>query len=188
MAAEIAEREGCRLYDVEIAGSGSSRTVRVYIDKLGDSAGNVAQPGSTDLGLRVGIEDCTNVSRALNLRLDVEDIISGGAYVLEVSSPCLERSLREPWHFQGVLGQTIWIKMSTPLLIGSMTCKQLKGELLAVTEDGIRIKSEAGDSEILYRNIEKAKTIFDYARESQAKPTRMQGKSAKKSSRKGKKR
>ena len=81
IAQEIAEREGCVLYDLENIGSGKGRILRVYIDK--------------DTG--VGIEDCSNVSKGLNLRLDVEDIVPGEMYNLEVSTPGLDRHLKKAW-------------------------------------------------------------------------------------------
>src|SRR5262245_53641529 len=67
-AEEVAVREGCRLYDMELR----DRTLRAFIDRT---------PGG------VSVDDCANVSRGLNLRLDVEDAIPGGRYELEVSSP-----------------------------------------------------------------------------------------------------
>ena len=69
LAQEVAEREGCILYDVENSGSGKGRILRIYIDKEGG----------------VGIEDCSNVSKGLNLMLDVEDIVPGAMYVCIIS-------------------------------------------------------------------------------------------------------
>ncbi len=58
----------------------------------------------------VSIEDCANVSRGLNLRLDVEDVIPGGQYELEVSSPGLDRKLTQGWHFEKAVGKTVQVK------------------------------------------------------------------------------
>jgi len=96
MAHEVAEREGCEIYDVELVGGGGSRALRVFIDKAG--------------GGGVSIDDCSNVSRGLNLLLDVEDVIPGGAYNLEVSSPGLERPLRTPVHFKRAAGTRAFVK------------------------------------------------------------------------------
>jgi ribosome maturation factor RimP len=102
LASEVCQREGCTLYDLEfVAGSkGKGRTLRVYIDRLG--AG-------------VSVQDCTNVSRGLSLLLDVEDLVEGGAYTLEVSSPGLERVLREPWHFESALGERVEVRAKESL-------------------------------------------------------------------------
>ncbi|MDZ4084963.1 MAG: ribosome maturation factor RimP [Bdellovibrionales bacterium] len=96
MATEVAGREGCEIYDFEFVGSGGSRALRVYIDKIGEGG--------------VSIEDCSNVSRGLNLLLDVDDVIPGGAYNLEVSSPGLERSLRTAAHYRRAIGKRVQIK------------------------------------------------------------------------------
>jgi ribosome maturation factor RimP len=94
LASEIAQREGCELYDLEVVGGGGNRVVRITIDR---------EPG-------VSIDDCANVSRGLNLILDVEDLIPGGAYQLEVSSPGIERALRTPRHYQRAIGQRVQVK------------------------------------------------------------------------------
>lgn len=94
LATEVAQREGCELYDLEILGGGGHRVVRITIDR---------EPG-------VSIDDCANVSRGLNLILDVEDLIPGGAYQLEVSSPGIERALRTPRHFQRAVGSRVQVK------------------------------------------------------------------------------
>ena len=89
LAGQVAEREGVRIYDLEFSGGTQGRVLRVFIDKEGG----------------VSIEDCANVSRGLNLLLDVEDPIPGGKYSLEVSSPGMERILRKSWHFTGEIGR-----------------------------------------------------------------------------------
>ncbi|HRK06624.1 MAG TPA: ribosome maturation factor RimP [Pseudobdellovibrionaceae bacterium] len=94
LATEVAQREGCELYDLEILGGGGHRVVRITIDR---------EPG-------VSIDDCANVSRGLNLILDVEDLIPGGAYQLEVSSPGIERALRTPRHYQRAVGSRVQVK------------------------------------------------------------------------------
>jgi ribosome maturation factor RimP len=100
-ADQIARRENCFLYDLEMPGSGQGRTLRVFIDKDGEEG--------------VSIDDCQKVSQGLNLLLDVEDLVPGGAYNLEVSSPGLERRLRQAWHFQKALGETIVIQLNRGL-------------------------------------------------------------------------
>ncbi len=96
MASEVAGREGCEIYDIEFVGAGGSRALRVYIDKIGEGG--------------VSIDDCSNVSRGLNLLLDVDDVIPGGAYNLEVSSPGLERALRTVAHYRRAAGKRVQIK------------------------------------------------------------------------------
>lgn len=100
IASEVCERESVQLYDWELTGVGGSRILRVYIDRAGAS---------------IGIEDCSNVSKGLNLLLDVEDLIPGGSYHLEVSSPGLERVLKRRAHFQAAIGKRVYIKTFSPL-------------------------------------------------------------------------
>ena len=155
IASQIAAREGVVIYDVEVAGGPNGRVLRIFIDK--DQEGGV------------GIEDCANVSRGLNEILDAdEDIIPGGKYDLEVSSPGLERPLKKAWHFEKAVGKKIWIKLGKSLeSFGSTdgkvkSAKQLTETLLAVEGESARMK--AGDQEILIplSAIEKAKTVFEF--------------------------
>ena len=79
--APIAEANGVEIYDVEYVKEGSDWYLRAYIDK----------PEG------VNILDCENVSRALSDKLDEEDFIDD-AYILEVSSPGLGRTLKNDKH------------------------------------------------------------------------------------------
>lgn len=112
LASDVCARENCELYDVEITGAGRGRVVRIYVDRFDENGQSI-----------VGIEDCTNVSRGLNLILDVEDVIPGGAYDLEVSTPGLDRRLRKPAHFQKAIGKKVWIQLSQNL--GSLGAQKL---------------------------------------------------------------
>ena len=77
----IAEKNHVEIYDVEYVKEGSDFYLRCYIDKDGG----------------VNIQDCETVSRALSDQLDAEDYIED-AYILEVSSPGLGRTLKKEKH------------------------------------------------------------------------------------------
>ena len=94
LAQEICEREGYILYDIEF--HDTKRILTVFIDKK-------------DTG--VDLSDCSNFSKGLNFLLDSEDPIST-QYNLEVSSPGLERTLREDWHFKAQLGKKIKVVLT----------------------------------------------------------------------------
>jgi ribosome maturation factor RimP len=135
LAEEVSSREGCYLYDIEMVGAGGARVLRVTIDKEG-----------TDKSGGVSVEDCSNVSRAMNLRLDVEDVVPGGQYQLEVSSPGLERVLKEPRHYQGAINKIIAIKSFAPLAqfnselpIELAKAKQIQGPLLSFDDKGLKV-------------------------------------------------
>ena len=158
-AKNIAVRESCMLYDHELVGSGGNRVLRVFIDR-------------TD-GEGVSIDDCSNVSRALDLLLDVEDLVPGGSYKLEVSSPGLERTLRKPWHFQRALGESVQCQLREPLgdicegLPASLKkAKKLSGRIEAATEENVVVQIDKTFIEesitIPFAKLHKAKVIFNF--------------------------
>ena len=98
---KVAERENCFLYDLQWVGQGQGRILRVFIDKEGEEG--------------VSIDDCSNVSRGLDLVLDVEDLVPGGAYQLEVSSPGLERHLSQSWHYKKAVGELVSFNLNRSL-------------------------------------------------------------------------
>ena len=79
IAMRVAEPEGIEVVEVELKGGGNNRFVRISIDK----------PGGVSHG------DCELVSHQVGTILDVEDIVPGGHYTLEVSSPGVERKLKQ---------------------------------------------------------------------------------------------
>jgi ribosome maturation factor RimP len=88
IAKRVTDSEGLELVEVEVKGGGGSRFVRVSIDK---------PEGVTHA-------DCELVSQQMGAILDVEDVVPGGRYTLEVSSPGVERKLVKPQdytRFQG---------------------------------------------------------------------------------------
>ena len=88
LAKPVVEQMGLQLWDVRFEKEGASWYLRIFIDKEGG----------------VTIDDCENLSRAMDQILDDADPISQ-SYYLEVSSPGIGRDLVRPWHFQRYLGQ-----------------------------------------------------------------------------------
>lgn len=153
MAQTAATQEGCLLYDVEFVGLGKGRTLRVFIDK---EDGNVT------------IDDCSNVSKALNEFLDAdENLIPGEAYNLEVSTPGLERHLKQPWHFQKAVGKKIYVKTTKAFESAGVTDKKWKAGktvedvLESADEKGIRFVIKGVELNVPYEMIDKAKVIFE---------------------------
>lgn len=153
IAQEIAEREGCLLYDIEHSGAGKGRILRVFIDKENG----------------VGIEDCSNVSKGLNLRLDVEDVVPGSMYNLEVSTPGLDRHLKKPWHFEKVIGKKVYVQLSKSLGSldatmdkGLFSMKKFEDVLKAVESDNLVFDIRSHKVKIPFTAIEKAKLVFEY--------------------------
>lgn len=153
LAAQVAEREGCLLYDLDFSGTASGRTLRVFIDKQGGGA---------------SVDDCANVSRSLNTLLDTEDPIPGGAYNLEISTPGLERTLKKKWHFAEAKGKKIWVRLSQNLEslgLQNKTLalgKQLTEVLQDVTESGIQFQIGEELLTVPLSAIEKAHVVFEF--------------------------
>lgn len=114
----IAQANGVEIYDVEYVKEGSDWYLRAYIDK----------PEG------VNIIDCENVSRALSEALDKEDFIPD-AYILEVSSPGLGRTLKKDKHLLKSIGQEVEIKLFKPI----DKCKEFAGVLTDFDEKQITI-------------------------------------------------
>ena len=180
LAEEVSAREGCYLYDIELVGAGNGRVLRVTIDK------EAAEGTPAGVSGGVSVEDCTNVSRAMNLRLDVEDVVPGGQYQLEVSSPGLERVLKEPRHYKGAIQKQINVKSFAPLAqfnselpIELAKAKQIQGPLLSFDDRGLHIgytpavKKGAEalpqvDIFVPFESVTKAHVMFEF--EAPAKP------------------
>ena len=125
--------QGFELFDVEMQGS----TLRVTVDR----------DGGLDL------EAVATATRAVSGALDAADVLDG-SYVLEVSSPGVERPLRTPAHFRRAIGSTITVKTHP----GSDGDRRLDGELTAADEAGIVV----GGRTIAYGDIERARTTFSW--------------------------
>ena len=84
VAARVAETYGLQIFDVQYRREASGMVLRVQIDRPGGGATSEES---------VSVDDCARISRDLSAVLDVDDVVPG-AYVLEVSSPGLDRPLR----------------------------------------------------------------------------------------------
>ncbi len=95
-AERVARSDGLEVVDVEWK-VGKQRFLRVYIDRVPSpqSADGTAQV-SSDPYPKISHADCERVSQQLSVILDVEELITGPGYVLEVSSPGMDRALRKP--------------------------------------------------------------------------------------------
>ena len=91
IAERVAAREGMEIVDVQLLGGGGTRVLRIFIDK---------PEGVTHA-------DCEFISQNVGTILDVEDVVPGGSYNLEVSSPGVERKLSKPQEFERFSGQKI---------------------------------------------------------------------------------
>ncbi len=131
----ILEERGLKLVDIELT-KGANPTLRIFI----------YNPEGTS------IEDCEWVSRRIGALLDVEDLIPS-SYVLEVSSPGLERKLKHKEEFNIFKGRNIKIVTKCPIDKKNV----FRGKLEGIEEDKVKIEEEGKKIEIPYEEISKAK-------------------------------
>jgi ribosome maturation factor RimP len=142
---EIAEQaaidHGVELVHAEVAGPEGHPIVRLFIDK----------PGG------VTIDDCSHVSHQLSTVLDVEDFIHS-AYVLEVSSPGLERGLYKRADYERFTGSRARIKTRAPI----NSQRNFRGRILGVADDKVSVEDQtSGRVEIPMDGIVKANLEAD---------------------------
>lgn len=129
---------GHQLYDVELAGP----VVRVLVDR---------EDGP------VALADLEALSREISDVLDEADPMPD-RFELEVSSPGLERTLRQPWHFHAAVGTRVKVK-TLPSVEGD---RRVDGTLRDADDDGITVDTDAGPRRLAYDEIERARTVFEW--------------------------
>ena len=141
----IAEANDVEIYDVEYVKEGSEWYLRCYIDK---------EEG-------VSINDCEAVSRALSDELDRTDFIDD-AYILEVSSPGLGRTLKKDKHLRKSLLEEVEVKTYKPI----MGKKEFTGILKAFDEDTVTLGAalKEGIEDIIFdrKDIAVIKLTLDF--------------------------
>ena len=142
LALPLAEKMGYYLWDVEFVKEGADKYLRITLDN---------EEGIT-------IEDCEKFHRAIDPVLDEADPISE-AYILEVSSPGIERELKSPEHIDACEGWSVEVKLYAPK-DGS---KSFRGELVGYDDDG-NIVIKVGEESVSFKPDEVAKisTYYDF--------------------------
>ena len=132
---DAVEEEGVRLWDVRFLKEGASWYLRVFIDK----------PEG------ISIDDCTNVSHAIDPIIDEADPIDV-SYYLEVCSPGIERELTRSRHYEESLGKQVRLK----LYRAYDGKKEITGTLEDVTEENVTLVTEGNALTVERKNISKA--------------------------------
>lgn len=148
-AERVAGSVGVEVVDVEWK-IGKQRLLRVYIDRA-PSAGQ-------KMGSGVSHSDCEAVSEQLSVILDVEDLVPGGGYVLEVSSPGLDRKLLKPSDYERFSGRLAHIWLNEPV----ENSKYFEGRLAGCTEGKIQLSVRDRMLLIPYENIRKANLVVEF--------------------------
>lgn len=145
VAARIAEENDLELVHTEVAGSKRNSTVRIFIDKKGG----------------VTIEDCSDFSRKIEAVLDADDLIPT-AYMLEVSSPGLERELYSLKDFVKYSGSLAKVKTNQPI----NGQKNFKGRIVSVKGEEIIFDDKtSGEVNFPYNAVAKANLEIDLEEE-----------------------
>ncbi|ETN93207.1 Ribosome maturation factor RimP [Gammaproteobacteria bacterium MOLA455] len=134
----VVEALGCELWGLQLESGGKRKLLRIYIDR---------EEG-------ISVEDCERVSRQSSAVLDVEDAISG-EYVLEVSSPGMDRPLYELGQYERYIGEDVSLR----LRFAYDGRRNFKGRLVGV--DGDEIVLVVADTEYLFpvEGIDKANVV-----------------------------
>jgi ribosome maturation factor RimP len=139
----VVEASGLELWDVSFRKEGGRMVLRVMVDRAGG----------------VDLEAISTTSERLSRRLDLEGFSPERAYSLEVSSPGLERPLREPRHFERSVGERVRVKTVAPV----DGRRVHEGALVSADAEAIVIASEGGELRVPYADVASARTVFDWA-------------------------
>jgi ribosome maturation factor RimP len=127
MAQRVAASHHLELVDIEFQGGVKFRTLRVFLEKDAEARTKLAEhvQAGEELDLPKGVpverlsgvthEDCEVFARDFGTMLDVEDLVPGAEYTLEVSSPGLERKLSRPEDFARFQGSLVKLQTFTPV-------------------------------------------------------------------------
>ncbi len=132
---------GLDLYDVELAGGAGARTLRI----------TVTREGGLDL------DAVTAASQAVSPLLDHVGELQG-PYMLEVSSPGVERVLRRPEHYAGALGEQVSVKFHTP-----DGPRRVRGRLTSCDAQACTVVEDGREVAIALTDVTQARTVFEWA-------------------------
>ncbi|HEX5431823.1 MAG TPA: ribosome maturation factor RimP [Bryobacteraceae bacterium] len=143
IAERVGSREGIEVVEVQFLGGGGSRVLRIFIDK---------PEGVTHA-------DCEFISQNVGTILDVEDVVPGGGYTLEVSSPGVERRISKPKEFERFSGQKIKVVLRDSI----EGQRHWTGLLKSFAEGTITLEPSPGKSiQFPLERVEKANLKFEW--------------------------
>jgi ribosome maturation factor RimP len=143
IAQRVAEPEGMEVVEVEVKGGGMHRFVRISIDK--------------PEGITHG--DCELISQQVGTILDVEDVVPGGRYTLEVSSPGVERKLLKPQDYLRFQGKKARITLIEPL----EGRRNWDGTLAGFENGEVRLETAPGKTiAFSFEQVQKANLKFEW--------------------------
>jgi ribosome maturation factor RimP len=144
LADPIVSALGCDLEDVVIRQAGKRRLVRVVVD----------HDGGLDLDL------VASISRELSRALDDGDLLGQSAYVLEVTSPGVDRPLRLPRHWARAAGRLVAV---TP-----RTGAAFQGRVVRADDEAATLSVEGADTRVRYADVARAVVQVELSRAEEA--------------------
>jgi len=181
-ADRVAASHHLDVVDLEFTGGAKHRLLRVFLEKDAAARAKLAEQAASDEaeGLPKGVpvetlsgtthEDCASFARDFGTVLDIEDLIPGAEYTLEVSSPGLERKLLKPADYDRFKGSLVKVQTFTPVdnnrhFTGRLTA--FEGNNLTLDLSAVKQKAKAKKTltaqtvEIAFSNIEKANIVAE---------------------------
>jgi ribosome maturation factor RimP len=147
-AERVARSLGLEVFDVEWK-IGKQRLLRVYIDRL---------PGPDNPeGAGISHSDCEHVSEQLSVILDVEDLVPGPSYVLEVSSPGLDRKLLKPADYERFAGRLAQVWTNEPV----ENQKYFEGRLGGIADGVVKLRVKDHEIALPFADIRKANLVVE---------------------------
>jgi ribosome maturation factor RimP len=131
---------GLELFDVQLSGGGRARTLRIMVDRDGG----------------VDLDTIAQASQAISPVLDGAKELAG-PYLLEVTSPGVERPLRRPQHYRRAVDETVSVKYRT-----STGARRVRGVLVATDDDGCTVVVDGEPQRIAFGDITDAHTVFEW--------------------------
>lgn len=159
VAERVATSHHLELVDLEFTGGAKFRTLRIFIEKDAEARAKLAEiaasgevpetleslPAGVPVERLSGVthEDCENFARDFGTMLDVEDLIPGAEYTLEVSSPGLERKLSKPEEFQRFTGSLIKLQTFKAVTLNGGNNRHWLGRLTSFSENVLTVDLSA---------------------------------------------
>jgi ribosome maturation factor RimP len=132
---------GCDLEDLSVTRAGRRSVIRIVVDKDGG----------------VDLDGVADVSKAISTALDEADPLGEQPYVLEVTSPGVDRPLTRPRHWRRNIGRKV-------------TAGEIAGRIREVTDDGVVIEDKGDVETISFEELPEGHVVVEFKREPDATP------------------
>jgi len=136
----IVAQFGCDLEETGLTPIGKGRLLRVLVDRDGG----------------ISLDDIAEVTRAISKALDADDIIGGGAYTLEVSSPGVDRPLTLPRHWRRNITRLVTVTL--------VNGQKLTGRIKSASDEAAELDVKGKLRSVAYADVAKAKVQIEFNR------------------------